>query len=194
LDSFGIRCRFFAADAERRDPVRQIVSPAISRRLITRHGYKTEPTKRSLWERKRIGLECLVGAKDPSVALRGILTKYVNGGCCGCNSLVIFERSRCNSADQDRSALMQDKSSRPEGLEESLSRPANPPLRFASFVLDLEACMLARGVRRGGPADAGRVRSLENVRGPPGAGDQPRRCWTPSPTGGSSRSTAASTF
>jgi two-component system, OmpR family, torCAD operon response regulator TorR len=29
-------------------------------------------------------------------------------------------------------------------VEESLSRPANPPLRFASFVLDLEACTLAR--------------------------------------------------
>ncbi len=39
---------------------------------------------------------------------------------------------------------MQVKSSRPEGLEESLSRPANPPLRFATFVLDLDACMLAR--------------------------------------------------
>jgi TolB-like protein len=39
---------------------------------------------------------------------------------------------------------MQDKSSRPEGLEASLSRPAIPPLSFASFVLDLEACMLAR--------------------------------------------------
>jgi TolB-like protein len=29
-------------------------------------------------------------------------------------------------------------------MEESLSRPANPPLRFASFVLDLDACTLAR--------------------------------------------------
>lgn len=72
MDSFGIRCRFLAADAERRDAARQIVSPAISRRLVAGHGYKTESTKRSLWERKRIGLECLVGAKDPSVALRGI--------------------------------------------------------------------------------------------------------------------------
>ncbi len=36
------------------------------------------------------------------------------------------------------------KSSRPEGLDESLSRPANPSLRFAAFVLDLDACMLAR--------------------------------------------------
>jgi TolB-like protein len=35
---------------------------------------------------------------------------------------------------------MQVKSSRPE----SLSRPANPPLRFAAFVFDLDACMLAR--------------------------------------------------
>jgi TolB-like protein len=39
---------------------------------------------------------------------------------------------------------MQDKSSRPEALEGSLSRPAKPPLRFASFVLDLDACTLAR--------------------------------------------------
>ncbi len=39
---------------------------------------------------------------------------------------------------------MQVKSSRPEGLDELLSRPANPPLRFAAFVLDLDACMLAR--------------------------------------------------
>jgi DNA-binding response OmpR family regulator len=39
---------------------------------------------------------------------------------------------------------MQEKFNRREGVEESLSRPANPPLRFASFVLDLEACTLAR--------------------------------------------------
>jgi DNA-binding response OmpR family regulator len=39
---------------------------------------------------------------------------------------------------------MQDKSSRPEALEGSFSRPAKPPLRFASFVLDLDACTLAR--------------------------------------------------
>src|SRR5882757_7500327 len=67
-----------------------------------------------------------------------------SGGCRGCNRLVIFKRTGCNFAHQDASAPMQEKFDRREGVEESLSRPANPPLRFASFVLDLDACTLAR--------------------------------------------------
>jgi TolB-like protein len=63
---------------------------------------------------------------------------------------------------------MQDKSSRPEALEGSLSRPAKPPLRFASFVLDLEACMLARESGEPIPLTRGEFALLRMFVGRPG--------------------------
>jgi TolB-like protein len=63
---------------------------------------------------------------------------------------------------------MQDKSSRPEALEGSLSRPAKPPFRFASFVLDLEACMLARESGEPIPLTRGEFALLRMFVGRPG--------------------------
>jgi hypothetical protein len=69
----------------------------------------------------------------------------VNGRCCKCNGLVIFTNRAGVPLIRSVGLIMQDKSSRPEdGGEESLSRPANPPVCFAGLALNLDACTLAR--------------------------------------------------
>ena len=73
------------------------------------------------------------------------------------------------------------------------SREAATPLRFAGLVLDLDACMLAREFRRGGPSDARRVCLLRMFVSRPGRVLSRDALLDAFANGVLSRSTAAST-
>ena len=76
-------------------------------------------------------------------------------------------------------------------------KPSRQPpsvVRFAGLVFDFDACSAGPQVWRPNPSHAGRVRCTEDVRRQASDGLLAATlCWTPSPTGASSRSTAAST-
>ena len=71
------------------------------------------------------------------------------------------------------------------------SREASSLVRFAGFVLSLDACTLARDSGEPIPLTRGEFAVLRMFVARLSAATL---CWTPSPTGVSSHSTAASTF
>ena len=89
---------------------------------------------------------------------------------------------------------MQDKSSRREVSDKLLSRRTSPPVRFAGLVLELDACTLARNSGETIALTRGEFALLRMFAARPGrVMSRDAFCWTPSPTGGLSRTTAAST-